>query len=201
MSAAAFFGAIELGFLFGIVALGVYISFRILDFPDLTVDGSLPLGAAVAATLIVGGYDPFLATIIAMLAGAGAGLITALLNVKLKILHLLASILTMTALYSVNLRIMGKPNVSLLGENTVFSVFDWTGIPYQYLTPLLFMVVAFLVLGVLNVFLGSEIGLSLRATGANTRMARAQGVHTSICVCMGMARTRRSPVRPGPGRC
>ncbi len=187
MSAAAFFGAIELGFLFGIVALGVYISFRILDFPDLTVDGSLPLGAAVAATLIVNGFNPFVATIVAMLAGAVAGLITALLNVKLKILHLLASILTMTALYSVNLRVMGKPNVSLLGENTVFSAFEWIGLPYQYMTPVLFMVVALVVLVILNFFLNSEIGLSLRATGANTRMARAQGVHTSVCVCMGMA--------------
>ena len=187
MSAAAFFGALELGFLFGIVALGVYISFRILDFPDLTVEGSLPMGAAVAATLIVAGYDPFVSTLIAMAAGAVSGLITALLNVKLKILHLLASILTMTALYSVNLRIIGKPNVSLLGEDTVFSAFEWIGLPYQYLTPLIFMAVALVVLFLLNFFLTSETGLAMRATGANRRMARAQGIHTSVSVCLGMA--------------
>lgn len=187
MSAAAFFGALELGFLFGIVALGVYISFRILDFPDLTVEGSLPMGAAVAATLIVAGYNPFVSTLVAMAAGAVAGLITAFLNVKLKILHLLASILTMTALYSVNLRIMGKPNVSLLEEQTVFSAFEWIGISYQYLTPLIFMTVALVVLFFLNLFLISETGLAMRATGANRRMARAQGIHTSVSVCLGMA--------------
>ncbi|PFS55893.1 ABC transporter permease, partial [Bacillus cereus] len=106
-------GALEIGLIFSLVALGVYISFRLLRFPDLTVDGSFPLGGAVCATLIASGTDPFLATVIATFAGALAGLVTGWLNVKLKIMDLLASILMMIALYSVNLRIMGKPNVPL----------------------------------------------------------------------------------------
>ena len=117
----AFLGALEIGLLFSLVAMGVFVSFRVLQFPDLTVDGSFPLGAAVAAVLITGGFNPWLASLAAMGAGALAGLVTAWQNVRLGILHLLASILTMIALYSVNLRIMGRPNIALLGENTVFS--------------------------------------------------------------------------------
>lgn len=120
----AFFGALETGFIFGLVALGVFISFRILDFPDLTVDGSFPLGAAVAATMIVADFDPLIATLCAAIAGAGAGLVTAWLNVRLKILHLLASILTMIALYSINLRIMDGPNKALLGVDTLLTPLD-----------------------------------------------------------------------------
>ena len=110
MSLYTLLGALEIGLIFSLVALGVYISFRLLRFPDLTVDGSFPLGGAVAATLIAAGTDPFVATFAAMIAGAGAGLITGWLNVRLKIMALLASILMMIALYSINLRIMGKPN-------------------------------------------------------------------------------------------
>ena len=106
MNIVAFSGALELGFLYGLVALGVYLSFRVLDFPDLTVDGSFPLGGAVVAALIVKGVPPLVATGVAFVAGAIAGLCTATLNVKFKILNLLASILTMIALYSINLRIM-----------------------------------------------------------------------------------------------
>src|SRR5699024_2772981 len=106
----------------GLVALSVLISFRILRFPDLTVDGSFPLGGAVAATLISGGWDPFTATLLATGAGAIAGMVTGWLNVRLKIMDLLASILMMIALYSINLRIMGRPNVPLIMEPTVFSV-------------------------------------------------------------------------------
>ena len=98
MSLIAFLGAVEIGLVFGLVALGVFLSFRVLQFPDLTVDGSFPLGAAVSATLIVSGWNPYLATALAALAAAVAGLVTAWLNVRLKILHLLASILTMIAL-------------------------------------------------------------------------------------------------------
>ena len=109
MSLYTLLGAFEIGLIFSLVALGVYISFRLLRFPDLTVDGSFPLGGAVAATLISSGSDPFLATIVATIAGAVAGLITGWLNIRLKIMDLLASILMMIALYSINLRIMGKP--------------------------------------------------------------------------------------------
>jgi putative ABC transport system permease protein len=113
MSLVAFLGAVEIGFVFGLVALGVFLSFRVLNFPDLTVDGSFPLGASVAAALIVHGIDPYAATAVAIAAGAVAGLLTAFLNLRFGILHLLASILTMIALYSINLRIMGRPNVGV----------------------------------------------------------------------------------------
>ncbi len=188
MSLIAFLGAIETGLLFGLVALGVFLSFRILNFPDLTVDGSLPLGAAVAATLIVAGFNPYLATFIAMISGALAGMVTGWLNVRLKILHLLASILTMIALYSINLRIMGKPNVPLLGEKTVFTpIEEWFDLPY-YLTNLMLLALVIVVAKVLiDKFLYSEIGLAMRATGANPRMARAQGIRTDRIVLLGIA--------------
>ena len=187
MSQIAFMGAIETGLLFGLVAFGIYLSFRILDFPDLTVDGSFPLGAAVSATLIVSGFNPWLATLMAMLAGAAAGLVTAWMNVRLKILHLLASILTMIALYSINLRIMGRPNVALLGDDTVLTPLEAYGLPYYWVAPLAFTLVVALVGGLLVWFLKSEIGLSMRATGANARMARAQGVATGGMILLGMA--------------
>ncbi|MCP5367386.1 MAG: ABC transporter permease, partial [Hyphomicrobiales bacterium] len=167
MSLIAFLGAIETGLLFGLVALGVFLSFRILNFPDLTVDGSLPLGAAVAATLIVGGWDPYAATAAAMVAGALAGLVTAWLNVRLGILHLLASILTMIALYTVNLRVMGKPNQPLLGEQTVFTPLEELGLPYYVASLLLFLAVGLAAKLVLDWFLRTETGLAMRATGAN----------------------------------
>ena len=124
MSLIASLGAIEIGLIFGLVALGVFLSFRIINFPDLTVDGSFPLGGAVAAALIVAGWNPFAATAAAIAAGALAGYITACLNVRLRIMQLLASILVMIALYSVNLRIMGKPNVALINDATVFSLVE-----------------------------------------------------------------------------
>ena len=120
MSLVAFLGAIETGLLYGFLSLGVYLSFRVLKFPDLTVDGSFPLGAAVVATLITQGVNPWIATAVAMVAGALAGLCTAILSVRFNILNLLASILTMIALYSINLRIMGRPNVPLLNQPTLF---------------------------------------------------------------------------------
>lgn len=187
MSSIALLGALEIGLVFALVALGVYLSFRVLQFPDLTVDGSFPLGAAVAATLIVHRVDPWLATLAAMLAGALAGLATAWLNLRLGILNLLASILTMIALYSINLRIMGRPNVALLGENTVLSPLQDLPVPPYVLAPLAFAVTVFAVQWLLNRFLTSELGLALRATGANPRMARAQGIHIEQAILLGMA--------------
>lgn len=187
MSSIALLGALEIGLVFALVALGVYLSFRVLQFPDLTVDGSFPLGAAVAATLIVHRVDPWLATLAAMLAGALAGLATAWLNLRLGILNLLASILTMIALYSINLRIMGRPNVALLGENTVLSPLQDLPVPTYVLTPLAFAVTVFAIQWPLNRFLTSELGLALRATGANPRMARAQGIHVEQAILLGMA--------------
>jgi putative ABC transport system permease protein len=182
----ALVGAVELGLVFGLVALGVYLSFRVLAFPDLTVDGSFPLGAAVAATAIVGGVDPYLATLLAVLAGALAGLITAVLNVRFGILHLLASILTMIALYSINLRIMGRPNVALITEPTVLTPFEGL-LPPLWLRPLLVLVVVVVVVVLLARFLLSEAGLAIRAVGVNPRMAEAQGIRIPAVTCLGMA--------------
>lgn len=187
MNIVAFLGAIEIGLVFGLVALGVFLSFRVLNFPDLTVDGSFPLGAAVTAALIVDGIDPFLATGIAVLAGAAAGLVTAFLNLRFNILHLLASILTMIALYSINLRIMGRPNVAIISEPTVLTPFEGLGLSGLHLKPIVAAVIAVIVALLLARFLLSEYGLSLRATGANPRMARAQGIATAEATYVGMA--------------
>ncbi|NYZ14037.1 ABC transporter permease [Azospirillum sp. RWY-5-1] len=183
----AFFGAVEIGLVYALVALGVYLSFRVLDFPDLTVDGSFPLGAAVAATLIVGGANAWLATLAAVLAGALAGLVTATLNVRFRILHLLASILTMIALFSINLRVMGRPNVAILMQDTVVTPFTALGLPDHLVRPLAMLIVVAVVAALLARFLASEFGLAMRATGANPRMARAQGVDTGFHIHAGMA--------------
>ncbi|REI43561.1 ABC transporter permease, partial [Klebsiella variicola] len=140
--------------------LGVLISFRILNFPDLTVDGSFPMGGAVAATLIAGGHDPFMATLGGTLAGAVAGFITGWLNVRLKIMDLLASILMMIALYSVNLRIMGKPNVPLISEPTVFSLLQPEWMPDYVFRPVLLGVVVVIVKLLVDWFFSTQIGLS-----------------------------------------
>ncbi|MEM7443796.1 MAG: ABC transporter permease [Pseudomonadota bacterium] len=187
MSTFALLGAIEIGLVFSLVALGVFLSFRVLNFPDLTVDGSFPLGAAVAATLIVSGVNPWLATLIAMAAGAAAGLVTAFLNVRFNILHLLASILTMIALYSINLRIMGRPNVALLQQETVLTPFYGLGLAQAEVKPIFLGVLLILVVLILWRFLVSDFGLAMRATGANPRMARAQGIATSGQIYSGMA--------------
>lgn len=187
LSEIAFYGALETGLIYGLVAFGIYLSFRILDFPDLTVDGSFPLGAAVAAVLILAGWHPWLATGAAIIAGMCAGAVTALLNVRLKILHLLASILTMTALYSVNLRIMGRPNIALLTEDTVLTPWYDLGLQFHQVPVLLFFLVVLVALVLLWRFMKSETGLAMRATGANPRMARAQGIHTGAMIVLGVA--------------
>jgi putative tryptophan/tyrosine transport system permease protein len=187
MSQIAFLGALELGLIYGLVALGVFLSFRVLSFPDLTVDGSFPLGAAVAASAIVAGLDPYLGTLLALVAGALAGLVTAVLNVRFGILHLLASILTMIALFSINLRIMGRPNIALLTEKTVLTPLAPLGIWMPVLKVLAVGVVVLVVALSLIRFLASDYGLAMRATGANPRMAQAQGVETGSAILVGMA--------------
>ena len=117
-------GILEQGFIFGIMALGIYITYKILDFPDLSVDGTFPLGAAVSTALIVKGVNPWLCLLAAALCGAAAGAVTGVFNVKLKIKDLLAGILMMTALYSVNYRIVGAPNKFLMQEKTIFTLID-----------------------------------------------------------------------------
>lgn len=178
MNLIQFLGALELGLLYSLIAMGVYISFRVLDFPDLTVDGSFPLGAAVLASLILRGWSPLVATALATLAGALAGLCTGYLHVRFKILGLLAGILTMTGLYSINLRIMNSPNLALLDEPTLFA-----GKP---LLVCLGLMVGALALGLIY-FLYSERGLAMRASGANPRVSQACGVHVGKMQLLGLA--------------
>lgn len=187
MSLFSLLGAIEIGLIFALVALGVYISFRLLRFPDLTVDGSFPLGGAVCAVLIAAGYNPWVATLAATAAGAAAGMITGWLNVKLKIMDLLASILMMIALYSVNLRIMGGPNVPLINDPTIFNLLQPERMEDYVFRPLLLLVIVVAAKLALDWFFATQRGLAIRATGSNARMARAQGVNTGGMILLGMA--------------
>jgi len=177
-----FLGTLELGLLYSLVTLGVYLTFRTINFPDLTVDGTFPLGAAVAAALIVKGIEPLIATLAAVLAGAIAGFITGYLHVRWKILGLLAGILTMLALYSINLRIMGKPNIALLSEATVFHYFQGSHVTLWSLAGI---VIAFVFL--LYKFLSSQFGLGLRATGINPRISPAYGINIAKMSLIGLA--------------
>lgn len=186
MSMMAFFGALESGVIYALMALGVLISFRILDFPDLTADGSFPLGGAVAAVSILAGINPYLACVFGMIAGMIAGFVTAWLNVKLGILHLLAGILVMTALYSVNLRIMGAPNLALLGEKSIFTPFVSDGNGF-WVRVAVVAVILLVVKLVLDWFFNTQIGLAMRATGSNPKMAQAQGINTAKMIMLGMA--------------
>jgi len=187
MSLFAFLGTLEIGCIYGLVAIGVYLTFRVLDFPDLTVDGSFTLGAAATATLIVAGINPYLATLLGTLAAASTGLVTAWLNLRFNILHLLASILTMTALYTINLRVMGKPNVALIMEPTVLTPFEGLGLANMYLKVVFVAVVAALVGLAVAWFLTTQYGLAMRAVGANKRMAQANGIGVSEKVYVGLA--------------
>ncbi|MBF6632032.1 MAG: ABC transporter permease [Comamonas sp.] len=187
MSLFSLLGAVEIGLIFALVALGVYISFRLLRFPDLTVDGSFPLGGAVCAVLISGGTNPWLATLAATAAGALAGMVTGWLNVKLKIMDLLASILMMIALYSINLRVMGGPNIPLINDPTIFNLLQPESMEDYVFRPLLLLVIVVAAKLLLDWFFATERGLAIRATGSNARMARAQGVNTGGMILLGMA--------------
>ena len=179
--------ALDLGLIFGLMALGVYLTFRILDFADLTIDGSFTTGAATAAVALVGGWPPLAATALAVVTGLMAGLITGLLNTWGKIHPLLAGILTQIALYSINLRIMGKANVPLLRTDTLFTPLregDWLGSPVS--VGILACVLAIFVTGLVW-FLSTDLGLALRATGDNEGMARAQGINTDLMKLIGLS--------------
>lgn len=180
-------GSLEQGLVYGILALGVYLTFRILNFPDLTVDGSFPLGAGVAATLIVQGWHPLSATVVALASGMLAGLVTGLLHTKMRITGLLAGILTMTALYSINLRIMGRPNVPLLRRPTLFTKLADAGWDHALQAIIFFAVAAIVLKLAIDWFLSTEIGFALRATGDNPAMVRSFGVSTDNMTMMGLA--------------
>ena len=186
MSLLALFGALESGLIYALVALGVYISFRVLDFPDLTADGSFPLGGAVAGVAILAHVNPWLACIFGMLAGGVAGVVTAWLHVKLGILQLLSSILVMVALYSINLRIMGAPNLPLLGEPSVFDTVV-NDVNSSWMRCVVIGAVVIAVKLLLDWFFSTETGLAMRATGSNLRMSQAQGINTSRSIVVGMA--------------
>ena len=186
MGISFFITSLEQGLAFAVMALGVYTTFRILDFADLSVDGSLPLGAAVSAKFIVAGYNPFLSLIPAIIAGGLAGAITGFLNTRLKIAPLLSGILTMTMLYSINLRIMGRPNIPLLGEKTIFTVMSDMGIPSPWNNLIILFLLIFIVKIILDLFLKTQLGFALRATGDNPQMIRSMGVSTDIMKMIGL---------------
>ncbi len=178
--------SLEQGLAYGLVALGIVITFRILAFPDLTVDGSFPLGAAVVARLITEGVPPVYSIIAAIICGFIAGCCTGLLNVKLKINSLLAGILMMTILYSVNLRIMGRSNIQLLTVNTLLTPLE--NLDVNRFIPIIafFLLVALCIKFLTDMFLHTQIGFAMRATGDNEQMIRTLGVNTDNMTVMGI---------------
>ncbi|HHT07600.1 MAG: ABC transporter permease [Christensenellales bacterium] len=180
-------GAVSLGLLWSIMTLGVYISYRILDVADLTVEGSITLGAAVCANMITSGNDPVLSLLIAFIGGTAAGLVTGLLHTKLRIPALLSGILTMIALYSVNLRVMGMSNVSLLRMTTAYSkISDWLGVNKTISVIIIGGAAAVGLVFILYWFFGTQIGSAIRATGNNPHMVRAQGINTDTAIIIGL---------------
>lgn len=186
MTILALGGSVELGIIYAIMALGVFISFRTLNMPDLTVDGSFTLGAAVSATLCTMG-EPLLALPAALLAGSLAGSITGLLHTRLKIQPLLSGILVMLALYSVNLRVMdNRANIPLINQPTAFGLLQGTSLAsYAHIAIPLFILLLMVML--LFGFLQTRLGLVIRATGDNDQMVRAIGVNTDSTILVGLA--------------
>lgn len=179
-------GTFEQGLMYAIMVLGVYLTYRILDYADLSVDGSFTLGAATAAILIFKGVNPWMATGLAFITGSLAGVFTGVLHTKFKITPLLSGILTMTALYSVNLRVMGKANISLLKTRTIFS--DFAKLPgmAEYGVIILSLITVGIIGIVVYLFLQTEIGLALRATGDNELMIKSLGVNTDFMKVLGL---------------
>ncbi|MEA4897851.1 MAG: ABC transporter permease [Eubacteriales bacterium] len=179
-------GAVSLGLLWAVMTLGVYITYRVLDIADLTVEGSVALGAAVAARLITAGTPAWPASLAALAAGMTAGLVTGLLHTRLKIPALLSGILTMIALYSINLRVMGKANIPLLRIETVYTRFQNMGLTKSLPTLVVGVMVVTLVSFALYWFFGTELGSAIRATGNNRAMSKAQGIDTDHMIILGL---------------
>lgn len=181
----------EQGFIYGILALGVYITYKILDFPDLTVDGSFPLGGAVGAALITKGMSPFLALLLAFLAGALAGMLTGLIHVKGKVRDLLAGIIMMTTLWTVNLRIAGTANVPLFSQKTIFKndLIDrmFPGTLKNYATLALIFVIAVGAKLLLDLYLGTKSGFLLRAAGDNDKLVTSLAKDAGNVKIIGLA--------------
>lgn len=178
--------AIGQGLLWAMLGLGLYLTFRILNFADMTVEGTFPLGAAVTAAAISQGQDPVVSSLGALVAGALAGLVTGLLYTKGKIPSLLAGILTMTAAYSVNLRIMGKSNISLLGKKTLFSFRFLQNLPQYFPSVFVGLIFVVIVTLLLFFFLATDYGQAFIATGDNPMMARSLGIHTDSLIIVGL---------------
>lgn len=177
----------ELGLLYATMAVGVYLTYRVLDFPDLTVDGSFTTGAAISAVLILNGVPIWLALAVSIVGGMLAGVITGLLHVWGNINPLLAGILTQIALYSINLRIMGKSNLPLLRETTLMTPLRDAGLLGTWVAVLIFAVVVAIIGAGVYGFLGTGFGVSIRATGDNELMARSQGINTGVTKVAGLA--------------
>jgi len=197
-------GALTMGLILSLLALGVFISFRVFDFPDITADGSITFGAAVAAILIVKGTNPALATMAGFVAGFLAGMVTGLLHTKFKINKLLSGILVMIALYSVNLHVMGKSNVPLLSETTLatyggdaatailggitsVNMLGWDVYVRDASTLISAFITIGLVGGILYLFFRTNLGTAMRATGDNPQMIRALGVNVDVMIILGLA--------------
>ena len=187
--------ALNQGLMWGILAIGVFVSFKVLDFADMTCEGSIAMGGAITAITLQAGLHPLLAVLFSLLGGAGAGLITGLLHTKLKIPPILSGILTMTALYSINLRIMkDRASITMLNVKTLTSgltdALVGSGLPYKYGVQVSNMIIALifvgLVIGVIYWFFGTEFGCTIRATGMNPKMCRAQGINTNTTIIVGL---------------
>ena len=173
-----FIGAISLGLIWAVMAIAIYITYKILDIADMTVEGSITMGAAISAICISNGMNPYLTLILAFCGGLCAGFLTGFFHTILKIPALLSGILTMLSLYSVNLRIMGKANVSLLKMDTVFTPFENLGLSKNLAVIAVMVIIVGILIAALYWFFGTELGCAIRATGNNRKMARAQGINT-----------------------
>lgn len=178
--------AIGQGLLWALLGLGLYLTFRILNFADMTVEGTFPLGAAVAVANLAYGMSPYLATFLALLAGMIAGLVTGLLYTKGKIPILLAGILTMTAIYSINLRIMGGSNISLIGKKTLLNNEFLKSLPQYFNSVVLGVIVVVIITGILVFFLNTDFGQAFIATGDNPKMAKSLGIYTDSMIIIGL---------------
>lgn len=174
------------GLLWGILALGLYLSFRILNFPDMTVEGTFPFGAAVCVTALIHGASPLLATLFSFIAGMITGAVTGLLYTKGRIPILLAGILTMTGVYSVNLRILGKANVGLLNHATLLTNAFFNKLPANFPTIILGLIFAIVIVVLLSLFLNTDLGQAFIATGDNEKMARSLGINTDNMKILGL---------------
>ena len=178
--------AIGQGLLWALLGLGLYLTFRILNFADMTVEGTFPLGAAVAVANLAHGMSPYLATFLALLAGMIAGLVTGLLYTKGKIPILLAGIVTMTAIYSINLRIMGGSNISLIGKKTLLNNEFLRSLPQYFNSVVLGIIVVVIITGILVFFLNTDFGQAFIATGDNPKMAKSLGIYTDSMIIIGL---------------